>query len=262
MVVTGVFNCMSISWCISMVIIMQVVWLFDMWCLESVVVVSHGWAEMSVVVFVIMMSSCPFSMMISVSMVSIQLCINQRRFMVCASPVFGMMRSFLMRSGPEGIVQSIFVGWFETWVNVSCGGFMCLLKSMSFGSGMSEWCFVELNITSMLSDSLMVMRVWEFMWLHDKRSLMWLDNFSMGFTMSISETVIESMVSFSVASFVVSNFMVFRGEMAILSLPFVSMAMIDNMIETVASISMVETMSKSMIDTVISIMWHHVGLII
>ena len=167
-----------------------------------------------------------------------------------------------MRSGPEGIVQSIFVGWFETWVNVSCGSFMCLLKSMSFGSGMSERCFVELNITSMLSDSLMIMRVWEFMWLHDKRSLMWLDNFSMGVTMSISETVIESMVSFSVASFVVSNFMVFRGEMAILSLPFVSMAMIDNMIETVASISMVETMSKSMIDTVISIMWHHVGLII
>ena len=112
-----------------MVIVIHVV--FAMWCFKSIVMISHGWAEMSgVVMFVTVsmvssspfsvVSSCPFSMvsespfsmvsgcpftMISVSlMMSI---INVWSFM--RGKVLRMMRCFMVwnlmvRSGPVGIV--------------------------------------------------------------------------------------------------------------------------------------------------------------
>ena len=263
MVILSKFSWISVSWSVCMVLIMQIMRFFDVWILEIVLMVSLGWTEMRDVFTVSLVSSCPFSVVsgspfsvVSVSMMSIQLRIDKWRFVVGSSPVFGMVRSLLMRSSPEGIMESIFVDWFETWVDVSGRGFVSLFKSMSFGSGMSERCLVVLNVTSVLSDFLMIMRVWELMWLHDKRSLMWFNDFSvrdkwgvMEIAMSIIETVvrcfmmsfsvfksmvsfsvIESMVFSSVANIVMSKIMVFWGEMAVISSPFVSMAMIDNVI--------------------------------
>ena len=99
-----------------------------------------------------------------------------------------------------------------------------------------------MNIASMLSNSLMVIMMWQLMRLNDDRLVVYLVSFHMrnwsvmDVMMSIVETVVKSVV--------------FWCEMTIFSLPVVSMAMIDNMVEAVFSISsMVESMSKSMVES-------------
>jgi hypothetical protein len=138
------------------------------------------------------------------------------------------------------------MNWFETWVDVASGGFMGLFESMSFSSGMSEWFLMELNIPSVLSNGLMVSRVWKFMRLNDKWSLMWLNNFSMWVQRSVME--------FSMADIVVANIVMFRGEMSVLSRPFVAMTVVDNVSKTMVSKSVSKTMAESMVNTMVSIM--------
>ena len=118
---------------------------------------------------------------------------------------------------------------------------------MGLSSSMSKWCLVVLNIASMLSNSLMVIMMWKLMGLNDDRLVVYLVLFHMrnwsvmDVMMSIVETVVKSMMW---------NLMVFWCEMTIFSLPVVSMAMIDNMVEAVFSISsMVKSMSKSMVES-------------
>ena len=133
-------------------------WLFDVRLIESVFMVCHSWTEMRDVITVSEVSSCPFSMMsgspfsvVSSSPFSVvsgsPFSMVTVSFVMGISPVFGMVRSFVMAFSPEGVMD-----WFETWVDVSSSGFVSLFKSMSFGSSMSEMCIVELNVTSVLCE--------------------------------------------------------------------------------------------------------------
>ena len=126
--------------------------------IESVFMVCHSWTEMRDVITVSEVSSCPFSMMsgspfsvVSSSPFSVvsgsPFSMVTVSFVMGISPVFGMVRSFVMAFSPEGVMD-----WFETWVDVSSSGFVSLFKSMSFGSSMSEMCIVELNVTSVLCE--------------------------------------------------------------------------------------------------------------
>ena len=129
MVIFSVFNCPSVSWNISMVSGLQVVWLFDVWLIESIIVISHCWTEMRwgvMFIIIVMVLICPFSMVshspvsvvsgLPISMVScspfsvVSVTCMVWRFVVDTSPVFGMVRSFMMRSGPVGIMSIFMVG--------------------------------------------------------------------------------------------------------------------------------------------------------
>lgn len=50
----------------------------------------------------------------------------------------------------------VVINWLETCMDVSCGGFMGLLKCMSFGHLVPEWLFMMLNFTSVLTNVVMV----------------------------------------------------------------------------------------------------------
>ena len=201
------------------------------WLIKSVFMVSHAWTVMRDVITVSKVSSFPFSMVSSspfsvvsgspFSMVTVFLVVG-------ISPVFGVVWSFVVRIGPEVMVS--------------------LFKSMNFGGSMSERCVVEVMVTSVLCDFVAKVMVWNFMWMNDKRSSMWVND--MSFRIFVMEIfVVKSMVSFSVAMMMI-KIMVLWGEMA--SFPVVSSAVIDNVVKAVVDISVFETVTKSMINSMIS----------
>ena len=154
-----------------------------MWLFKSVVVIISGWAEVITVVSLIIsvMSKASVPIMVSTSPVLGVV----RSFMVHTSPGFSVMRTFMMCSSPEGIVKRVLVGWFESWVDISNGGFMSLFHGVSFSHGVSEWFLMMLNITSVCSYMFGVVITGELMWMDDKRSLMMFNNSSMWFIKSM-----------------------------------------------------------------------------
>ena len=126
------------------------------WLFKSVMVISLEWPHVRVVTVMILSSVCmvlrisrvgdPFASVVSISVISSQLNVDKRSFVVCGSPVFCVMRGFLMRPSPVGVVQTNFMGWFETWVDIASSGFVCLAHSMGFSGSVPERFFIELNI--------------------------------------------------------------------------------------------------------------------
>ena len=153
------------------------------WLFKSVMVISLEWPHVRVVTVMILSSVCmvlrisrvgdPFASVVSISVISSQLNVDKRSFVVCGSPVFCVMRGFLMRPSPVGVVQTNFMGWFETWVDIASSGFVCLAHSMGFSGSVPERFFMELNILSVLSNCFMIGRVWKLMWMNNEWSLVW-----------------------------------------------------------------------------------------
>ena len=100
----------------------------------------------------------------------------------------------------------------------------------------------------------MVMRMWKFMWMNDKWSLMWFNNLGMWVKMSMIFTMADIMMSKIVMFWSeMSKIVMLWGEMSILSLPIV-MSVVYNVSKTMVSKSMFETMSKSMVNFMVSFM--------
>jgi hypothetical protein len=113
-------------------------------------------------------------------------------------------------------------------MDVSCGGFMGLLKCMSFGHLVSEWLFMMLNFTSVLTNVVMVVRVRKLVWVDDESSFMWLNDSGVlvwvqASVVGLTEFVSMAHFSVMVAKFM-SKFMMFWSKMGEPCLPFLSMS--------------------------------------
>ena len=125
---------------------------------------------------------------------------------------------------------------------------MGLLKCMSFGHLVSEWRFMMLNFTSVLTNVVMVVRVRKLVWVDDESSFMWLNDSGVlvwvqASVVGLTEFVSMAHFSVMVAEFM-SKFMMFWSKMGEPCLPFLSMS------EAVLSVSeAMLSMLKTMVNS-------------
>jgi hypothetical protein len=188
------FCTMSVS-VIAVSVVMLLVWL-----IESVVVVSQRWAETG-------------NTMISISV-------------VFGSWPFVMISEAMMGGIPFTVVciKSMWIGimdWFLTWVPMSSGNFVCLLKGVSLSHGMSERFLMSLYIPSVLSNMIMEFVVRGLVWENLEWLVMWFMN----------DRVLK--VVKSMANIVMSDIVVFWCHMS--ESPIAKIMVSISMVKTVVS---------------------------
>ena len=122
-----------------------------MWHVESVVVVSHGWAECGLSVFTVMAVSVVFVM--SFEAMSITVVWSIMAECVCISVMWCFVVSIMGSTVRILPVKAVFtvIDCFGAWVNISGGHFESSLTCMSLSHIVSVLLFMGLNIASVLS---------------------------------------------------------------------------------------------------------------
>ena len=271
-VVSKGLNGMSVSWSVSVMVVMEVVWLLNMWLIESVVVISLSWAESGVSVVTVMFTAKSVVLTaksvvltaesVVFTCITVVFWVDAPFAMVVKAMVWVFMVWSLMvmawevlltvvlsvRSLPVWAMLSVFmiIDWLESWVDVSGGGFMSLLKCVSFSHLVSEVRLVFLNFTSVLINVMAVVGVWELVWVNNEWAMVWGNNCGMWGQRSV--VCLSEFVSVSKFGVNMSESVMLITEMFMqVSLPLVSVVAETVSTEAMSS-SVIEGVSDSVID--------------